>query len=706
MRLLSLFPTRSALQSVALKNPLRSVQVVRLASGHHHNEKEQEPEDPWADNKPYVPPTLKRRTFDEFPVPEGSWQEAYDKQQKSHGLQFAVGLSFLGATIFYMWYKDPLDIEKVFGPRKYMKNPPAFFSPTLEPRFDAEFRQQTVSASPEVVRLEGASLPKDSVAVPVRNATATSDTSVTDKPVPAKSVPEAPPRKSASVPPVGALNIPAVPTHVPYLIIGGGTAAFSAFRAIRANDPTATVLVVSEDSYNPYMRPPLTKELWFSDEPQKQGLRFKQLNGKERSIFFEHEEFYVDPKLLSSSENGGVAVLKNTRVTRLDPKEQRVTLQDGREIHYDRCLLATGASPRPLPVLESGGPELMKHVTLFRGVDSFKELDVALKTAKKVLVIGGGFLGSELACSLARQGLDSGLQVLQVYPEKGNLGRILPEYLSDWLTRKLRIVDGVRVYPERFVKGAKLVNGGITVQLNDDEEITADHIVVAVGVTPNTDLAAGAELEVDDILGGYRVNAELEARSNLWAAGDAASYFDVTLGRRRLEHHDHAVATGRTAGDNMAGKGKPFWHQSMFWSDIGPEVGFEGVGLIDSSLETVAVFARPDPAQAPNSAQVAADLKQLESLQKDNAGYSALSSPNPKDDYRRGVIFYLKDKIIVGVLLWNIFSHISLARKVIKDQKTFGDLGELAKLFALHDDDDAAPEKSSVKPPTSAPLQK
>ena len=94
-------------------------------------------------------------------------------------------------------------------------------------------------------------------------------------------------------------------------------------------------------------------------------------------------------------------------------------------------------------------------------------------------------------------------------------------------------------------------------QLEDGREVPADHVVVAVGCTPNTQLAGKAFLEVDGARGGVVVNAELEARTDVWAAGDVASFYDPTLGRRREEHHDHAAVSGRLAGENMAGARKP-----------------------------------------------------------------------------------------------------------------------------------------------------
>jgi programmed cell death 8 (apoptosis-inducing factor) len=125
--------------------------------------------------------------------------------------------------------------------------------------------------------------------------------------------------------------------------------------------------------------------------------------------------------------------------------------------------------------------------------------------------------------------------------------------------------------------------------------------VVAVGVEPDLNLARSSNLEIDPVHGGFKVNAELEARTNLYVAGDAASFYDVALGRRRVEHHDHAVVSGRLAGENMTGAKKPYTHQSMFWSDLGPDVGYEAIGVVDSRLPTVGVFAKATLQDTPKA---------------------------------------------------------------------------------------------------------
>ncbi|XP_066287166.1 apoptosis-inducing factor 1, mitochondrial-like isoform X7 [Branchiostoma lanceolatum] len=395
--------------------------------------------------------------------------------------------------------------------------------------------------------------------------------------------------------------MPEIPGHAKYLLIGGGTASFAAFRAIRASDAKAQVLVVTEEEELPYMRPPLSKELWYSDEPKLvEKMKFKQWNGKERSVYYNPPSFYVEPKELAYQENGGVAVVKGRKVMKLNPQKQVAVLDNGWEIFYDKVLIATGGRPRNIPVFERASQEVKDRVTLFRGIKDFKRLDEVSKNASSIVVVGGGFLGSELTCALGKRSRDSSLKVIQMFPEQGNMGKVLPEYLSQWTTAKVR-EEGATVKPETFVKRARFSDGKVILKLNTGEEISTDHVVVAVGLEPNTELAKESGLEVDDMHGGFRVNAELEARSDIWVAGDASSFYDIKLGRRRVEHHDHAVVSGRLAGENMTGAKKPYWHQSMFWSDLGPDVGYEAIGIVDSSLPTVAVFAKATEKDTPRA---------------------------------------------------------------------------------------------------------
>ncbi|XP_076606214.1 apoptosis-inducing factor 1, mitochondrial isoform X6 [Chaetodon auriga] len=497
-------------------------------------------------------------------------------------------------------------------------------------------------------------------------------------------------------PPAGVGSTPAslkVPSHIPYLLIGGGTASFAAARSIRARDPGARVLIVTDEPDLPYMRPPLSKELWFSDDPSvTETLRFKQWNGKERSIYFQPASFYITPDELDTAENGGVGVLTGKRVVYMDVRGNKVKLDDDSEISYDKCLIATGGIPRNLQVIERAGEEVMKKTTLFRKIEDFRSLDKVSRNIKSITIIGGGFLGSELACALGRRSNESGLEVIQMYPEKGNMGKVLPEYLSNWTTEKVK-KEGVKIISEALVKSVTCKDDQLEIQLKDGRLVKTDHIVAAVGLEPNVDLAKSAGLEVDSDFGGYRVNAELQARSNIWVAGDAACFYDIRLGRRRVEHHDHAVVSGRLAGENMTGANKPYWHQSMFWSDLGPDVGYEAIGIVDSSLPTVGVFAKATAKDTPKAATEKSGTGiRSESETEDTASSPvASSSPSPavggqRDDYGKGVIFYLRDKVVVGIILWNVFNRMPIARKIIKDGEEHADLNEVAKLFNIHED--------------------
>lgn len=569
----------------------------------------------------HKPAPFKPPTMDDLPTFSGPWQEMYNATQSRFNRQLLLGVAFFAGTALYVWYLDIVD----FVDAPPMKNP----------------SNKAVKVSTTLLG-------------------------------------------GRAVQPGSHTKIP---ENVPYLLVGAGTASFAAFRAIRSADPTAKVLVIGDEPYKPYMRPPLSKELWLADDAAKQ-LSFKQWNGKERSIFFEHDDFYCRPEELMERDTGGIAVVHNCRVVRVDSESQKAYLEDGREIRYGRCLIATGGRPKTLPVLDR--PEFADKVTLFRTVADFKALDELSRKAKSVVIVGGGFLGSELACALGRRARKTNLTVYQVFPEKGNMGRILPEYLSCWTTRKVRD-EGVKVLEDVSVTGAQLgPRGQVSLTLSSGETIAADHVIVAVGLKPDTELAKASGLEVDDRYGGFKANAELEARSNLWIAGDALSFYDSKLGRRRVEHHDHAVVTGRLAGENMTGARKPYRHQSMFWSDIGPDVGYEAIGIVDSSFPTVGVFAKVALQELSSKAvaEGAVAAAAADPASKEPAATPRDDVPRPPergDDFSKGVVFYLReDGVVVGIVLWNVFNRMAVARKIINEHKAYTDFSELAKLFDIH----------------------
>lgn len=490
-----------------------------------------------------------------------------------------------------------------------------------------------------------------------------------------------------------------IPASVPYLLIGGGTASFAAFRAIKSLDAKAKVLIVSEESYLPYMRPPLSKEVWYDPDADKDDeLTFKQWNGSEKSLFYEPEDFYISVKSLDESPKGGVAVARGWKITKIDPVKRVAYLEDGHEIKYEKCLLATGATPKMLDVFSKAPEEIQKYVTTFRGIPDYVELNKLVKETESIAIVGGGFLGSELACALARRAKleNPKLKVYQIFKEPGNMHKILPEYLSLWTTNKVSN-EGVQVITNSEVQDVKLESNSVSLILNDGNKVSANKVIVAVGVDPNTELARNSGLEVEPDCGGFVVNAELEARSHLFAAGDCSCFYDVKFGRRRVEHHDHAVISGRLAGENMVGAGKPYLHQSMFWSDLGPDIGFEAIGVVDSSLPTVAVFAKASDKDSPKAAVAESD-DNIRSNLKANQSKSSTDDTSQKDpssgkglskgenEYGKGVIFYLRNDYVVGIVLWNVFRRMTVARQVLKDEKKYDDLNEVAKLFNIFEE--------------------
>uniref|UniRef100_H2YWN8 FAD/NAD(P)-binding domain-containing protein n=1 Tax=Ciona savignyi TaxID=51511 RepID=H2YWN8_CIOSA len=484
---------------------------------------------------------------------------------------------------------------------------------------------------------------------------------------------------------LGVPPVPELPAQVQYLLIGGGTASYAAMRAIKKRDVSAKVLIISEEAHLPYMRPPLSKELWYSDDRDlAKNLEFKTWNGKKRNVYYEKPDYYCEPGELPSKSEGGVAVANNKKVASINPVDNVVTLEDGTEIKYEKCLIATGGQPRNLPIFKKSSEEIQSKVSVYRTASDFSELDKLTDEVKSVTVIGGGFMGSELSCALGHKGKQAGFEVNQVFPESGNMGNVLPEYLTKWTTGKVQR-EGVNVITGTVVNDVSMEDGRLKLQLRSGQEIITDHVVVAVGLNIDTSLADSAGLETDDKLGGYRVNAELQARSNIWVAGDASCFFDAKLGRRRVEHHDHAVVSGRLAGENMTGAQKPYYHQSMFWSDLGPEVGYEAIGIIDSTLPTVGVFAKATAQDTPRAAEESGLRADADESTK-NAEVSTKPSPT-SEEFGKGVVFYLRQQKVVGVLLWNVFGRMPIARKVIRDQEAYGDYTEVAKLFKIHSDE-------------------
>jgi NADPH-dependent 2,4-dienoyl-CoA reductase/sulfur reductase-like enzyme len=377
----------------------------------------------------------------------------------------------------------------------------------------------------------------------------------------------------------------------PYLIVGGGMTAAAAIEGIRERDADGAVVLVGAETHPPYKRPPLSKKLW--------------AGGKEESIWYDEEL-------------GGADAVHGRRVVALDLDAHRATDDQGDEYLYDKVLLATGGVPRRL-----GGRD--DDVLYFRTLDDYRALRAAAEDGARVIVVGGGFIGSELAASLA----SNGAIVTMVFPERGIGARLFPAELSDFVTSYYRD-KGVEVLAEQMVAAVE----GSRVDLGSGRTLESDLIVAGLGILPAVELAEAAGLPVDN---GIVVDAYGRAggRDDVFAAGDVASFPSSALGRRfRVEHEDHAKSHGRLVGANMAGANEPYQHLPFFYSDMF-ELGYEAVGDVDSRLETVESWEEPN---------------------------------------RKGVVTYLDDERRPrGVLLWDTWGKVDQARELIRAGKPVGE---------------------------------
>src|SRR5205809_5842783 len=379
-------------------------------------------------------------------------------------------------------------------------------------------------------------------------------------------------------------------TSYNYLITGGGMTADAAARAIRRADPAGTIGVISSDPHPPYNRPPLSKGLWKGDDPAKTVWR--------------------------GTDTIGVDLRLGRRVTAVNTKQKTVTDDRGNVVSYEKLLLATGGTPRRL-AMQTG------QIIYYRTFDDYLRLRALANEKLRFAVLGGGFIGSEIAAALRMVGRD----VTMLVPEDGIGARVFPADLSHFLVDYYR-EQGVDVRTGEGLAGLQHSAGRVVVRTTQGKGIPADVIVAGLGIQPNVELAEQAGLRVEN---GIVVDELLMTSApDVFAAGDVANFFNPALGTRiRVEHEDNANAMGAAAGRSMAGKGSPYTHLPFFYSDLFA-LGYEAVGELDPRLETESRWKEP---------------------------------------FREGVVYYLKDGKVRGVLLWNTWGQVDNARAIIGTTK-------------------------------------
>lgn len=378
--------------------------------------------------------------------------------------------------------------------------------------------------------------------------------------------------------------------HHKYLIVGGGLAADSAVRGIRKIDQDGAIAMICEERHPPYDRPPLSKALW-KDAPLDSIWR---------------------------NEHGlNVAIHLGKRIVSLDTQKKTATDDAGNVYTYEKLLLATGGLVRRFPDFGDG-------IVYFRTVDDFRKLREASEHVSDFVVIGGGFIGSEIAAALAM----NNKRVTMVFPENGVGARVYPQPLVEFLNSYYR-EKGVTVLTGETIKSVRPAGGKTVVTTSNGREIPADGLVAGLGILPNTELAFQAGLRVDN---GIVVDEQLRTSNpDIYAAGDVANFYNVLLAKRtRVEHEDNANVMGETAGRNMAGQSDAYRHLPFFYSDLF-DLGYEAVGELDSSLDIIEDWKEP---------------------------------------FRKGVVYYLRDGQVRGVLLWNTWGQVAAATDLIAEKTT------------------------------------
>ena len=344
------------------------------------------------------------------------------------------------------------------------------------------------------------------------------------------------------------------------IIIGAGHAGGELAVALRNEGWEGRILLLGEEAHLPYHRPPLSKA-YLAGSVEKSSLSIRPQAAYERA----NVEFF-----------GGV------RVSRIDRAGKRVELADGKQLAYDRLAIATGGRPRPLAVPNAAAAERCANFHYLRTLDDVELIRAQMATGKRLAIVGGGYIGLEVAAAAIALGLQ--VTVLEAQPRV--LQRVTAAELSAYYERKHREA-GVDIRTGVQVADLQISGEWVSaVCCADGSVLETDLVVVGIGLLANTELAAEAGLQVDN---GILVDEYARTSDpDIYAAGDCTNHPNALLGRRlRLESVPNALEQSRVAAANMAGKRKSYASVPWFWSDqyelklkmVGLSEGFERLVL-------------------------------------------------------------------------------------------------------------------------------
>ncbi|KAL0830163.1 hypothetical protein ABMA28_003620 [Loxostege sticticalis] len=479
-----------------------------------------------------------------------------------------------------------------------------------------------------------------------------------------------------------------LPACVQYLIVGAGAAGWAAYRAIMEHDKTAKVFFVTKEDVLPYMRPPMSKYMWWNPEPPD----LKTLNYikdlRRKTMYLSECSKFMDPiKFYRKKTGPAVSIASGWCVLRVDAENHIAyikTMCGEQPMYYERCLLAPGSKAKNLSIFKSAPKAVRDRVTTLRTI---RDLEIAYRKVKKskhVVIIGGGCLGCELAWYLGRMNKvverkegEEPIQFVHIFKDKGIMSSVLPEYLGEWAAEKIRC-EGVTLIPKTQVYDAfESPDGRLELTLSNGTSIVTDFVFVAVGGEPRTEMAEPSFLETDEINGGFLVNTELEARTHLYVAGDAASFYSQWKDSRlRFEHYDNAEEQGYIAGANMTGYWIPSNMEPHYWLQLGDALEMEVVGEVGACMPTVGLFKQCSE-EAQNKPQPPGESGDRPCYKK---------SEEYQNRYKRGMVFYLRDEIVVGMVFWNmppIEDRKEVVTELLRARPTYKDINLLAELVGF-----------------------
>jgi NAD(P)H-nitrite reductase large subunit len=352
--------------------------------------------------------------------------------------------------------------------------------------------------------------------------------------------------------------------------------------------------MIGAERHLPYDRPPLTKSLWFGT---------KNVD----DIYFHDKAFY---------ETNGIELRLGTSVVKLDSVNKTVTDDSGATIAFGKLLLTTGGMPKVLQI--PGGRTA--GVFYYRYLDDYTRLRDQMSPGARAVVIGSGFIGSEIAAALCR----NRVEVTMVFPQKHICRRVFPESLGMSITDRYA-QEGIRMESGDVPVAIERKNGAFLTTTRKGRRIESDAVIAGLGIAPSLELAHTGALTAD---GGIAVDRFLTtSHPDIFAAGDNALFrYDILGESLRIEHWDCAKSQGACAGESMAGNRRPYDYLPYFFSDLF-DLSYEAVGEVDARLET---------------------------------------SVDWQIENEMGVVYYLRNERVRGVMMCNVWEKTGQAREIIR----------------------------------------